>query len=163
MHQPLPDKRCYEFGVFRLDADNRLLMRDGVQVSLTLKSYELLAVLVGSRGNVLEKGALIELVWPDTFVEEANLSHHIYLLRKALGDDRNGNTYIETIPRRGYRFVMAVREVNVDSDGAEKPFSREVDTNVGSNGARRAAGETHGSVTPFLPPPTFDEQPVAAG
>lgn len=101
----------YEFGVFHLDTGNRLLLRDGVPVSLTLKSYDLLAVLVENRGNVLEKEKLMELVWPAHFVEEANLSHHVYLLRKALGDDKNGNTYIETIPRRGYRFVMEVREL----------------------------------------------------
>jgi DNA-binding winged helix-turn-helix (wHTH) protein/Tol biopolymer transport system component len=111
MHHAAQGKRCYEFGSFRLDTGNRLLLRDGVPVSLTLKSYELLAVLVEHWGKVLDKGKLMELVWPNSFVEEANLSQNIYLLRKALGDDKNGSTYISTIPKRGYRFVMHVQEL----------------------------------------------------
>jgi DNA-binding winged helix-turn-helix (wHTH) protein len=94
-------QNLYEFGRFRLDSGNRLLMCDGAVVSLTPKAAVLLEALVENRGNVLDKDKLMEIVWPGTFVEEANLSHHIYLLRKALGDDKNTISYIETVPKTG--------------------------------------------------------------
>jgi len=117
--------KIYEVGPFRLDTGNRLLLRDGVAVSLTPKSYDLLELLVERRGDVLHKDQLMEKVWPGTFVEEANLSHHIYLLRKVLGDDRNGDTYIETVPKRGYRFVAPVREVSSGREGTSGHLGNE--------------------------------------
>src|SRR4030095_8259362 len=100
----------YEFGPFRLDATERLLLRAGETVALTPKAFDLLLVLVEHRGHLLEKNELLKLVWPDTFVEEANLSYNISLIRKALSYGRNRQRYIETVPRRGYRFVAPVRE-----------------------------------------------------
>ena len=100
----------YEFGPFRLDADQGLLWRDGNVVSLTPKAIELLRVLVASDGRLLAKQELLERVWPESFVEEANLSHNIYKLREALGEKLH-DKYIETVPRRGYRFVAKVTEV----------------------------------------------------
>ncbi len=108
----------YEFGPFRLDATERLLLRDGATVALTPKAFDLLFVLVERRGRLLEKDELLKLVWPDTFVEEANLSYNISLIRKALGDGENGHKFIETVPKRGYRFVAGVQE-----SGAEQPES----------------------------------------
>lgn len=93
-------KQIYEFGVFRLDTAQRLLLRGGATVPLTPKNFDLLLALVESHGRVLEKEALMKMVWPDTFVEEINLSKGIFLLRKTLGDG-----YIETLPKRGYRFI----------------------------------------------------------
>jgi Tol biopolymer transport system component/DNA-binding winged helix-turn-helix (wHTH) protein len=94
----------YEFGPFRLDAAERLLLRDGAPAPLAPKVIELLLVLVEGRGSVVTKEELIARLWPDTFVQESNLTQHIFMLRKALGD-----SYIETVPRRGYRFARDVR------------------------------------------------------
>lgn len=104
-------KHFYEFGSFRLDATQRLLLRDGAVVPLTLKAFDLLITLVESDGQVLTKDELMHRVWPDSFVEEANLSHHIHKLREALGEREHGDKYIETLARRGYRFVAKITEV----------------------------------------------------
>jgi DNA-binding winged helix-turn-helix (wHTH) protein/TolB-like protein/Flp pilus assembly protein TadD len=106
-----PVKHFYEFGAFRLDAAQRLLLREGTVVPLTLKAFDLLITLVESDGQVLTKDELMHRVWPDSFVEEANLSHHIHKLREALGERENGDKYIKTLARRGYRFVAEVSEV----------------------------------------------------
>jgi DNA-binding winged helix-turn-helix (wHTH) protein/Tol biopolymer transport system component len=97
--------RAVRFGPFRLDREDKLLFRDGEVVALTPKAFEMLDLLVKNAGRIVEKDVLLRGVWPDTFVDEANLSHHVFALRKALGDDREGTKYIETVPRRGYRFV----------------------------------------------------------
>jgi DNA-binding winged helix-turn-helix (wHTH) protein/TolB-like protein len=104
-------KHFYEFGAYRLDLMNRLLLRDSEVVPLPPKSFDILLALVKESGQVLQKDELMQRVWPDTFVEEANLSNHVFTLRKALGEDKNGAKYIETIPRRGYRFVAQVTEI----------------------------------------------------
>ena len=116
-------KHSYEFGLFRLDAGERLLLREGESVPLTPKAFDLLLALVEHDGHLLEKDELLKLVWPDTFVEEANLSYTISLIRKALGDGENGQKYIETVPKRGYRFVAHVREVAVERD---EPLIQEI-------------------------------------
>jgi len=105
------EKRFYEFGPYRLDLEERLLMRDGSPVSLTPKAFDTLLVLIENSGRVLEKEEMMRQVWPDTFVEEANLAVNISLLRKSLGNRADGGAYIETLPRRGYRFAARVREV----------------------------------------------------
>jgi len=107
----------YEFGPFRLDAAEHLLLRDGAAVPLTPKAFDLLLALVERHGHLLEKDELLKKVWPDTFVEEANLASNISQLRKALGDGENGHRYIETMPKRGYRFVASVNKV--EDEGAE--------------------------------------------
>ena len=111
----------YEFGPFRLDVAERLLLRDGESVTLTPKSFDLLLALVERQGHLLEKDELLKLVWPDTFVEETNLSYNISLIRKALGDGENGQRYIETVPKRGYRFVAEVRGREESAPAASKP------------------------------------------
>jgi WD40 repeat protein/DNA-binding winged helix-turn-helix (wHTH) protein len=98
----------YNFGPFHIDPDQRILMREGKLVSLAPKVLETLILLVQHRGRILEKEELIQLLWPDSFVEEGNLSQNIFILRKVLGDDRNGHAFIQTVPRRGYRFVAPV-------------------------------------------------------
>lgn len=102
-------RRFYEFGPFRVDAANRLLLRQGEVVPLPPKAFDILLTLVEDSGQVLQKEELMRRVWPDSFVEEANLSNQIFTLRKALGEN-NGNRYIKTIPRRGYRFIAEVTE-----------------------------------------------------
>src|SRR5262245_59223912 len=99
----------YEFGSFRLDAAERLLSRDGEAVPLSPKAFDLLLALVERQGRLIEKDELMKLVWPDTFVEEANLSYTISLIRKALGPDAEPQQFIETVPKHGYRFIAEVR------------------------------------------------------
>lgn len=103
-------RQLYAFGPFRLDPVNRLLERDGRQVQLSPKSYETLFVLVRSGGKVLSKDELLQAIWPDVVVEEANLAVNISTLRKALGESPGEHKYIVTIPGRGYQFVAEVSE-----------------------------------------------------
>ncbi len=103
-------KQCYEFGEFQFDATRQVLTREGESVRLKTKACELLQVLIERRGEVLEKEVLMQLLWPDTVVEENNLTVHMTALRKALGDSPNEHRFIVTIPGRGYRFVADVRE-----------------------------------------------------
>jgi DNA-binding winged helix-turn-helix (wHTH) protein/tetratricopeptide (TPR) repeat protein len=107
---------CYEFGPYQLNLSERVLKRSGETISLTPKAAEILIMLVTKAGQLVEKEELLKEVWPDTFVEEANLSQNICYLRKALGDDRAGPRYIETVTRRGYRFVATVRVVEANGN-----------------------------------------------
>ncbi len=104
-------KHFYEFGPFRIDAVKRILLRDGEPVALKSKCFEMLLVLVETRGQVLEKDELMRRVWPDTIVEESNLTVCISTLRKALGENPREHRYIVTVPGRGYSFVAEVKEV----------------------------------------------------
>ncbi len=105
----------YEVGSFRLDPCAPLLLRDGHPVALTLKALETLLYLVEHRGRVVSREELIEAVWPDVAVEENNLSVNVSAVRKVLGERQDGEKYIETVPRRGYRFTATVRDVAVES------------------------------------------------
>src|SRR5262245_1645718 len=100
----------YEFGGFQMDPARHMLLRQGEPVPLTPKLFETLLLLVRNRDRVLGKGELIQALWPDTFVEEGNLSQNIFLLRKLLGDDRNGHSFIRTLSRKGYQFIATVTE-----------------------------------------------------
>jgi DNA-binding winged helix-turn-helix (wHTH) protein/TolB-like protein len=101
----------YEFGKFRLDPANRLLLSDGTTISLTPKAFDLLLVLVQNGTRLITKEELMTKVWPDSFVEEANLTVNISVLRKALSEGPEGRQYIETVPKKGYRFVVPIIEV----------------------------------------------------
>ncbi|MEP7270624.1 MAG: winged helix-turn-helix domain-containing protein [Acidobacteriota bacterium] len=105
------ENTLYEFGPFRLDLVEKVLWREGGSVSLTPKAFDTLVVLVDRRGHLVEKDELIKQLWPDNFVEDNSLSQNIYLLRKALGEDAHEQRFIETVPRRGYRFIADVRKV----------------------------------------------------
>jgi DNA-binding winged helix-turn-helix (wHTH) protein/tetratricopeptide (TPR) repeat protein len=102
--------RLYEFGPFRLNPQKRLLTHGTEVVSLTPKAVETLTVLVENRGRVVSKDDLMKALWPDSFVEESNLSQNIFLLRKALGDSKE-KRYIVTVPGRGYQFAGTVQEI----------------------------------------------------
>ena len=92
----------YEFGAFRLDPDSRVLFKDGQLVPLPPKALAVLLMLVEKRGDPLvEKEALLRAVWPGTFVEESNLTHHVSVVRKELGNGTSDQSYIETVPKRG--------------------------------------------------------------
>jgi len=106
---PLKTQHLYGFGPYRLDAEERVLLRDGQPITLPPKDLETLLVLVENAGHIVEKEEILEKVWPGVFIEEGNLSRRIFNLRQVLGDSPDGRNYIETIPRRGYRFVAAVQ------------------------------------------------------
>lgn len=110
--------RGYAFGTFTFDPHDRVLSRGGESVPLPPKAAELLLLFVQSHGRVLSKETLIQALWPDTTVEEGNLTQTIFVLRKVLGADDGGEAYVETLPRRGYRFAVAVRTVT-DAAGEE--------------------------------------------
>src|SRR5262245_46164438 len=101
----------YRFGEFTLDTDQRVLLREGRALPLTPKVFDMLLVLVENNGRIVGKDELMNRLWPDTFVEETNLTFNIKQLRKSLGDDARCPLYIETVARRGYRFIANVEEV----------------------------------------------------
>jgi TolB-like protein/DNA-binding winged helix-turn-helix (wHTH) protein/Tfp pilus assembly protein PilF len=115
----------YAFGPYQLEAEERVLLRDGQPVTLPPKDLETLLALVEKAGHIVEKEELLEKVWPGVFIEEGNLSRHIFNLRQVLGDSPDGRKYIETVPRRGYRFVASVRKdgETTASDPATSPAS----------------------------------------
>jgi TolB-like protein/DNA-binding winged helix-turn-helix (wHTH) protein/Flp pilus assembly protein TadD len=103
------ERRIYEFGPFQLDPDEPLLRHQGKPLHLTPKALQTLCVLIENQGRVVEKEELLHRVWPDTFVEESTLAQNVFTLRKQLGEDDSGAQYIETVPKRGYRFIVPVR------------------------------------------------------
>jgi DNA-binding winged helix-turn-helix (wHTH) protein/Flp pilus assembly protein TadD len=138
-----PGNHFYEFGPFRLDLAERVLLRDGRPLTLTPKAFDLLLALVERRGHVIEKDELMAAVWPDTAVEESNLTHHISVLRKALGESAGERAYIETVPRRGYRFLAEVRAGNgagaQPADGVAAMPGRAVETPPSARGTNSPA------------------------
>jgi eukaryotic-like serine/threonine-protein kinase len=101
----------YEFGPFRLDPAQRVLLRDDCPISLQPKAFDTLLMLVRNSEKVVLKDELLNAVWADTFVQESNLTQNIFVLRKALGDNDGGRRYIITVPGRGYRFAEKVRTI----------------------------------------------------
>ena len=116
--------RFYDFGPFRIDPAKRLLLRESEPVSLKPKAFDTLLFLVQNRGRVVEKDEMLKALWPDTFVEEANLTQHISLVRKALGEKAGENRFILTIPGRGYQFVADVREIAEGDEAGESRVER---------------------------------------
>ena len=106
---PLEGEHFYEFGPFRVDAVDRRLWRGDEPIALTPKAFETLLALVENAGRGLEKDELLRRIWPDTFVEEGSLTRNISVLRKVLGDE--DGRYIETVPKRGYRFIAPIKEL----------------------------------------------------
>jgi len=110
-----PAGRFYRFGRFRIEVDQCLLLREGKPFPLSAKAFDALLILVERNGQVVEKEELLESLWPHTAVEENNLTQVVSRLRRALGEDPHGRSYVETVPRRGYRFVGSVSR-SPDSD-----------------------------------------------
>src|SRR5215472_2986170 len=104
-----------EFGPFRLDTSRDLLFREGSVVGLPQKAMEVLKILISRPGAVIAKDELMNLVWPNAFVEEANLTQNIHVLRKALGENADENRFIATVPGKGYRFVATPRRIELDT------------------------------------------------
>ena len=139
----------YEFGPFRLEVAERRLTNAGTSVPLSPKLFDALLLLVENHGRLLEKDDLIGALWPDSFVEEGNLTHYISQLRKTLGPGADGQALIETVPKRGYRFVAEVREVRAEVSLPQPAgaglFAAEVDVGArvaqnSANGANEANG-----------------------
>lgn len=118
-------RQFFEFGQFRLDVERTRLSRDGEIVSLPPKAISLLLILLQHAGRAVEKEELIETIWPDTVVEDANLTQTIHVLRKAIGKYQDSDIFIETLPRFGYRLIADVREFM--SEGEELAGRRTFD------------------------------------
>jgi DNA-binding winged helix-turn-helix (wHTH) protein/TolB-like protein len=141
----------YEFGRFRLKPDERLLLRGEEFVALTPKAFDILLALLENDGRIVRKDDLMKKVWPDTFVEEGNLTQNVSLLRKALGESATGPQFIETVPRRGYRFVAPVSRKN--GDGADDLDGRVTDDTPDSSQTAWL-----GNSTARTSPPTQDSK-----
>ena len=115
----MPAEQIYEFGHFRIDPNERLLLRDGKTVSLTPKAFETLLALVEHSGHVVKKDELMKRIWPDAFVEEVNLAQNVSAIRRAL--DTDGEHYIETIPKLGYRLVIEARLIGMSKEAEAAP------------------------------------------
>lgn len=114
----------YEFGEFRLNVAERTLWKNGVVVPLTPKSFEVLVLLVTNQRSLVKKDDLLNEVWPNQFVDDSSLTQNIYLLRKALGEGSDGTSFIETVPRAGYRFLAEVKDTATVSDSAQPTSSQ---------------------------------------
>lgn len=107
-------RHIYEFTPFRLDPVERLLWKGELPVALTPKAFDTLVVLVENNRHVMTKEELLETIWPDTYVEETNLAQHISMLRRVLGEKPDGGQFIETVPKRGYRFIATVQKTKLE-------------------------------------------------
>ena len=120
-----PANRFYLFDKFKVDAAERILFKGEREVPLTPKVFDTLLVLLENSSHVLTKTELMQQVWPDSFVEENNLAQNISILRKALGGSKEGGQYIQTVSKRGYRFVGDVRTIGFEDQG---PITSERET-----------------------------------
>lgn len=144
-----PVKHLYEFGPFQLDPPERLLLCDGQPVPMPPKAFDLLVVLVERSGHLVEKDELLKAVWHGSFVEEGNLAVTVSVLRKALNDDRGLHKYIETVSKRGYRFVADVRRI-----GEPELMTALAHTDDSVVAGEDVTRPDHLSELPFKPPPT---------
>jgi DNA-binding winged helix-turn-helix (wHTH) protein len=130
LHQQ-PDSLIYALGELRLNPSERILLKEGVPLALAAKTFDLLLVLIRNQGHLLTKTRLLEELWPNTFVCEANLSTHIAKLRKVLGDKVKGERFIETVPKHGYRLIAPVRAVKDSRSGVVLSKGRAGDSPIG--------------------------------
>ena len=130
-------RHLYKFDSFIVDVDERVLLRNGRMVPLTPKVFETLLLLVKNQGSIVTKEKMLTTLWPNVFVEESNITFNIRMLRKALGDTKQSSVYIETIPRRGYRFKTQVRELLEDDTSFE--IARTEIASHSGNGKREPA------------------------
>ena len=135
----------FQFGPFLIDAGKRQLIREGRVIPLSPKAFDTLLVLVNNSDQVLEKDKLMDLIWPDSQVEEANLALHISALRKALGESPNERRYIITVPGRGYRFRGPVSEPGVTETAAESDSVRPVVDDAPAHKTIAQGGSVEGS------------------
>ncbi|MGH9832295.1 MAG: alpha/beta fold hydrolase [Blastocatellia bacterium] len=132
----------YEFGPFRLDPTERMLTRGDDLLSLTPKALDTLLALVENSRHVVAKEELMNRIWPDIYVEETNLAQHISMLRKVLGERPDGGQYIETVPKRGYRFVVPVKKIRYEPSELKTRLSGIDAQGEDSKGARKRRADT---------------------
>ena len=136
----MKSKHLYRFGSYSLDAEERVLLRNGQPVTLPPKDLETLLVLVERAGHIVEKEELLDRVWPGVFIEEGNLSRRIFNLRQVLGDSADERPYIETIPKRGYRFIAMLQE---DADDPAAPEVVDAQTSERAQTTARLSQKKH--------------------
>jgi DNA-binding winged helix-turn-helix (wHTH) protein/TolB-like protein/Tfp pilus assembly protein PilF len=149
------DRCLYEFGPFRLDLAERLLLREDEPLPLTPIVFETLVVLVQRRGHLVERDELLKSLWPESFVEEGNLTNNISTLRKALGESKGNPQYIETVPKRGYRFIADVREVG--GEGSELVVERYIKSRIVVEQEEDTGAETE--IAPVFTPKVIAAKP----
>src|SRR5215208_4853273 len=143
---PKQDRQLYEFGPFRLETSERLLLRGGARVPLTEKAFDTLLALVRRGGRLASKEELMAEVWPDAFVEENNLDKSISAIRQALGEKPSAPEYVETVRGRGYRFVASVSEVRGEDAGASQAGARQAAADAPPPAKLRARGMSFNSM-----------------
>jgi DNA-binding winged helix-turn-helix (wHTH) protein len=136
----LSSKHLYGFGAYVLDAETGILLGEEGIVGLPPKALATLQVLVEQRGNVLSKQELMDAVWPESFVEEGNLTQNVFLLRKVLGRLPDGTDYIQTLPKRGYRINVPV--VEMERTGARGLAQIGSGTSLSATAVRTPKSET---------------------
>lgn len=149
-------KHFYRFKSFRLDVEERQLLRHNDYIPLTPKVFDVLVALVRRSGHLVEKDELLRVVWADSFVEEVNVARAVHTLRKVLGEDDNGDKFIETVAKKGYRFVAEVTE------GSEPSLSKSKNGKVNAPNARVTITETGDEIS-NLPPENFEVSTPATG
>ncbi|MGE0102346.1 MAG: winged helix-turn-helix domain-containing protein [Blastocatellales bacterium] len=112
-------RKRYRFGPFILDCEGRTLYRDGQEVEVSVRAFEILHLLVSNSGRIIDRDQMIETVWEGAIVEESNISHHISSLRQILNSEKGREEYIQTLPRRGYKFIAPVEVIEVDDQPGE--------------------------------------------
>jgi TolB-like protein/Tfp pilus assembly protein PilF len=132
-------RHIYEFGPFRLDVEQQIMWKGDQPVGLAPKVFETLVLLIERRGNVISKKEMMNVLWPDHYVEEANLSQNIFLLRKILGERQGEAKYIDTVPKRGYSFVASVKETREEISPLAASPREELRPEVKSEATLRAA------------------------
>lgn len=157
----LENNKLFRFADFTIDLAERTLWRGGAPVALAPKVMETLCLLVENHGRLLPKEDLLNRLWADTFVEERNLTQNIFTLRKALGDGENGRKLIETVPRRGYRFVTDVHKVE---DLEQLHVSHRKQTRISAEGSvsRQELTEAVQEVVRAISEPNTSIQPTQA-
>ena len=138
--------RNYQFGSFRLDEAEHRLTRNGEEVPLRPKVFDTLVALVANAGRLVDKAELYQATWPDTLVEEGNLAHNVSILRKALGGGKTDEQYIETVPKRGYRFVadvtietgLSLEAVDKGAEAVAERLEQQINFTLAADGVRVA-------------------------
>ena len=136
------DSKVYEFNGFRLEAAQRRLLYEGQSVPLKPKIFDLLLFLIEMRGQLVVKEDLMREIWPDAIVEENNITVSMSILRKTLGDHNQKRQFIETVPRRGYRFFAEVTEIPLAQTATVEVRQSRQSNNVTGRGGRFACGHT---------------------
>jgi predicted ATPase/DNA-binding winged helix-turn-helix (wHTH) protein len=144
----MSETRGFEFGEFLLDTEEAMLYREGSPVPITPKTFQLLLTLIENRGHLVRKDALMNSVWSESFVEEGNLTFTMSMLRKALNDSPDHPRFIETVPRRGYRFIADVNALGPEPNGRLQPSASPEKANGtdiphSATAARRLFGRSH--------------------